>query len=196
MMSYLFFLMIALSVLFGALTGRIEAVSLAAMSECGRAVELVISLMGVMCLWSGLMQVAESSHLTEKLSHAFSPLIRRLFRGLDPDSAAGKAICMNLTANLLGLGNAATPLGITAMKELDELNHRSPTASSHMILFVVLNTASLQLIPTTTATLRLQAGSTEPFAILPAVWVASIASVLAGVIAAILPDRSRRRRHG
>ena len=186
MMSWIFCGMILIAVIFSALNGKISDVSAAAMSEAAGAVELVISLMGSVCLWSGLMRVADRSGFTQKLSRLFSPVTSLLFRGLDRDSPAAKAITMNLTANLLGLGNAATPLGITAMREMEKLDPQNRTASDNMITFVVLNTASLQLIPTTTAMLRLRAGSAAPMEILPAVWAASAASVASGIAAAKL----------
>ena len=112
--------------------------------------------------------------------------MRLLFRDLPAGSKAAKAIVMNLTANLLGLGNAATPLGIAAMKELEKISPQKGAASNHMAMLVVLNTASLQLIPTTTAALRLASGSAAPMEILPAVWLSSAVSVLAGVVTAKL----------
>lgn len=114
-MTVLFTGMVVLSVLFGLLTGRMDAVSTAAITSCGKGVELVLSLLGAMCLWSGVMEVARKAGLTELLSRLFSPVTRRLFRGIRPKGKAMEAITMNLAANLLGLGNAATPLGITAM---------------------------------------------------------------------------------
>lgn len=186
MMKWLFSGLIVLSVLFGSVLGRMDAVTSAALSECGGAVQLTISLVGSMCLWSGLMRIAEKSGLTEMVSRLFSPLIRLLFEKIESGSAAAQAITMNLTANLLGLGNAATPLGIAAMKEMDKENRGSPAASNNMAMFVVLNTASLQLLPTTTALLRANNGCQTPMDILPAVWAASLASVSSGVIAAKL----------
>jgi spore maturation protein A len=179
-------------------------VSNAALNECGNAIGLCITLAGAMCMWSGLMRVAQRSRLTEKLSSLLAPVISFLFRGMDHRSPAAQAITMNLTANFLGLGNAATPLGIAAMRELDKLNKTPGIASDHMILFVVLNTASLQLIPTTTALLRSSAGSRTPLDILPAVFCASAVSIAVGVASAKLrtglsPDPphgevTRRRR--
>ena len=157
MMSWLFTGMLVLSFLFGILNGRMEQVSISAVNDCSNAVTLVIQLTGVMCLWSGLMRIAEASDLTGKLSRLFCPVMTLLFRHLPVDSKAAKAIVMNLTANLLGLGNAATPLGISAMKELEKISPRKGIASNEMAMLVVLNTASLQLIPTTTAALRLPA---------------------------------------
>lgn len=145
------------------------------------------------------MKIAVKSGLTEKLSRLMAPVIGLLFRGLDYRSPAAQAITLNLTANLLGLGNAATPLGINAMTELQKLNHQPETASDHMVLFVVLNTASLQLVPTTTALLRSKAGSAMPLDILPAVLCASAVSVTAGVLMAkllnwLFPAEGSRRR--
>ncbi len=184
MMSAIFCTMILFSVIVAILTGRMEDISTAAMSEGGMAVELLIGLLGVMCLWSGLMRVAEQSGLTQKLAVLLSPLTRLAFPGLDPKSPAMQAISMNMSANLMGLGNAATPLGIVAMQELAKESPVEGTASNHMVMFVVLNTAALDLLPTTTALLRMQAGSASPFDILPSVWVASSASVIVGVLLA------------
>ena len=182
--------MILCAVLFGLMNGRMSEVTNAALTECGNAVQLCLTLTGAMCMWSGLMKIAEKAQLTEKLSKLMSPVIRLLFGGLDHRSPAAKAITLNFSANLLGLGNAATPLGINAMRELHKLNRESPVASDNMVLFVVLNTASLQLVPTTTAMLRAQAGSATPLDILPAVLVASAASITAGVAVAKILGRA------
>ncbi|MDR2932877.1 MAG: spore maturation protein A [Oscillospiraceae bacterium] len=184
MMKWMFSGLILIAVVFGLLNGRMNEVTNAALNECGNAVQLCITLMGTMCMWSGLMKIAEKSKLTEKMSAFIAPVIGRLFGGLDHRSPAAQAITLNLSANLLGLGNAATPLGIHAMKELHKMNGASDTASDNMILFVVLNTASLQLVPTTTALLRAKAGSAMPLDILPAVICASFASITVGIIVA------------
>ena len=157
-----------------------SAVSTAAMNGCGQAVQLVISLTGTICLWSGVMGIADRSGLTGALSRAFRPLNRFLFRELDPDGPAVKAISLNMAANLLGLGNAATPLGLEAARRIAR---RSPgVASDSLCMLVVCNTASIQLIPTTVASVRAAAGSAAPFDILPATWLASALSVGAGVV--------------
>ena len=127
------------------------------------------------------MRIAEKGGLTELLSKALSPLMRLLFPKLKPDGPACRAILMNMAANFLGLGNAATPFGLKAMNELEKENPIPGTASNSMVVFVVLNTASIQLIPTTVATLRLQYGSAQPMRILPAVWAASFLTALAAV---------------
>ena len=184
MMSGIFCLMILSGVIFGALTGRMPQVSDAAINEASRAVEQVISLTGTYCLWGGIMQVAEEAGLTEKLSRLFEPVTSRLFRGLKTGGAAMKAITMNLAANLLGLGNAATPLGINAMKEMEAEERAKGVATDNMALFVVMNTASLQILPTTTAMLRSAAGAAKPLDILPACWLASAVSIAAGILVA------------
>lgn len=197
MMSYIIGGMILLAIITGTAGGNMSAVSTAAMNGCGQAVQLVISLTGTICLWSGVMGIADRSGLTGALSRAFRPLNRFLFRELDPDGPAVKAISLNMAANLLGLGNAATPLGLAAMKELEKVNRHPGAASQAMVTFVVLNTASLQLLPTTNAYLRLAAGSKEPMEILPAVWLASTVSICVGVfMSRALRGRKQRRELG
>ena len=184
--------MLIFSVVSAAFGGNMEALSAAALSGCGEAVTLVISLTGMLCLWCGLMKIAQQCRLTEAVARLFRPLTRLLFPELPPGSPALQAICMNLSANLLGLGNAATPLGLAAMQELQKLNRQKDTASNAMVTFVVLNTASLQLIPTTCAVLRQQAGSAAPMEILPAVWLSSIASAAVALTLAHLLRGGRR----
>ena len=192
MMSYIISGMILLAIITGGAGGRMAAVSTAAMNGCGQAVQLAISLAGTICLWSGVMRIADRAGLTDALSRAFRPVNRFLFRELDPDGPAVRAVSMNLAANLLGLGNAATPLGLAAMKELEKVNRRPGVASQAMVTFVVMNTASLQLLPTTNAYLRLAAGSKEPMEILPAVWLASAVSIAVGVtMTRLLRERKR-----
>jgi len=182
MMKWIFAGLIFLSLIFGVALGRMNEVSGAVISSGGNAIQLTLTLAGAICLWNGVMRVARQAGLTEHLSKLFAPVIRLLFKGLSPKSEAAQAICLNISANLLGLGNAATPLGIGAMNRLSELNGHSDTASDHMCMFVVLNTASLQIIPTTTALLRANAGSAAPMEIMPASWAASAVSVLTGIL--------------
>lgn len=185
MMKWVMTIMLVLSVFFGAATGRIGEVSEAFLSECGGAVELAFSLVGIICLWSGLMRVAQAAGLTELLAGLFSPALGKLFKGLKKGGAAMQFITLNLTANLLGLGNASTPFGIAAMREIEaEDGCENGCASHNMILFTVMNTASLQIIPTTVAALRLKNGSTDPMAILPCVWIVSALSLTAALLSA------------
>ena len=164
-----------------------------ALSGCGEAVSLVITLTGMLCLWSGLMEIARRCRLTEALARLLRPLTRWLFPTVPQGSPAMQAICMNLSANLLGLGNAATPWGLAAMRELQKLNPHKDSASNAMVTFVAMNTASLQLIPTTCAALRQQAGSAAPMEILPAVWLTGLSSLAVVLLLdRLLRGKSRR----
>ena len=180
----------------GAVNGRLGEVTNALLSGGGEAIKLSLTLGGAMCLWGGMMRIAEKGGLTELLSKALSPLMRLLFPKLKPDGPACRAILMNMAANFLGLGNAATPFGLNAMSELEKENPIPGTASNSMVVFVVLNTASIQLIPTTVATLRLQYGSAQPMRILPAVWTASFLTALAAVLMAKLLGAGGEKRRG
>ena len=187
LLNYIWAGMILLSVICAVITGRMEQLSGAVLNGASDAVTLVISMTGMMCAWTGLMKIADKGGLTLLLSKALNPLMRLLFADCKPGGPAVKAMCMNITANLLGLGNASTPLGIAAMQELKKSNP-TQTADNSMAKFVVLNTASIQLIPTFLGTLRAQYGSAAPFDILPAVWITSVCSVIVGLTAAKLME--------
>ncbi len=183
MMSYVWAGMIVLAYLFALINGRVEAVTQSALDGAKSAVEMTLALLGMMCLWTGLLEIAKRSGLTERLAKLVRPLMRFLFPQLSHNGEAVSAIVMNMTANFLGLSNAATPLGLKAMEELDRVNGRSSRASDAMCMFVVINTASINLIPTTLITLRSAAGSSDPFGIIVPVWICSILSVSVGVAA-------------
>ncbi len=194
MMNYVWAAMMLLSVAFGGASGRIDAVSEAMFSGASQAVELCLTLLGMLCLWSGLMRVADGAGITSVLGKMLSPILRVIFPGLPSDSPAARAMSMNVAANVLGLGNAATPLGLKAMQELQKLNPIKDTASDYMLTFVVLNSVSVQLIPTGTAVLRENFGSANPMEIMPAVWISSIASAAVGIALAMLLCRRKRRK--
>ncbi len=179
--------MVVLSVVYGLVNGTIGAVGNAAMEGAAAAVELCVSMAGVMCLWSGVMSIMKASGLTEGLSRLFRPILGRLLPNAckDPDTLA--ALSGNVSCNLLGLGNAATPLGIQAAQRM--ARNCGGLASDELCMLVVLNTASIQLLPTTVAGVRSALGAANPFDILPAVWLASILSVAAGLTAARLLSR-------
>ena len=179
MMNIVLAVLLIFSFVTAAFTGRMEELSSAALSGCGEAVTLAISLTGMLCLWSGLMEIASRCRLTEKLAVLFRPVTRLLFPSVRQGSAAMSAICMNLSANLLGLGNAATPLGIRAACAM--ARGCGGTASDELCRLVVLNTASIQLLPTTVAAVRSACGCRTPLDILPAVWLSSALSVAAGL---------------
>jgi len=196
MMKWVMTVMIALAVVFAVFTGRMAEVSEAFLSECTSAVELCISLAGIICLWSGVMQVAQKSGVTESLAKLFSPVLGKLFKGLKKGGKAMQYITLNLTANILGLGNASTPFGLAAMREIEEEEQSTEpeNASHNMIILTVMNTASLQLIPTTVAALRLQAGSENPMEILPCVWIVSVCALVSALLGTKLFRCLWRRR--
>jgi spore maturation protein A len=149
-----------------------------------------------MCLWNGIMKIADAGGLTKALAKILSPITKKLFPDVKPGSEGMKAICMNIAANFLGLGNAATPFGLKAMKEMSDNSLEKKTATDSMATFIVINTASIQLIPTTIAVIRLKYGSAAPFDILPCVWISSIITLLCGILFAKLmegPKKIRRK---
>ena len=181
--------MVTLSLLFGLASGRLDAVANAALEGARSAIELSISMAGVLCLWSGVMEIMNACGLSEGLAKLFRPFLRKLLPNACRDGETLAAISANVSANLLGLGNAATPLGIRAARRM--ARGCNGTASHELCLLVVLNTASIQLIPATIASVRAAAGCQTPFDILPAVWLASVLSVAAGLLAAWLLSRGR-----
>ncbi|MBQ8934829.1 MAG: spore maturation protein A [Oscillospiraceae bacterium] len=190
-MSWIWVIMVGLSLLFGWQNGTMAEVSAAAGTGAQSAVELCVSMAGPLCLWTGVMAVLRESGGLEKLSVLLRPVLGRLYPAFRRDDNVMESISANVSANLLGLGNAATPLGIQAARGMAE---RSPgVASDALCMLVVCNTASIQLIPTTIAAVRSGAGSKTPFDILPAVWLASACSVTAGILAARLFARLWRR---
>ncbi|MCI8351229.1 MAG: spore maturation protein A [Oscillospiraceae bacterium] len=194
MMTWLFAGLVVLAVCFGAGTGRMGEVSGAALAGCGDAVELFLTLLGTMALWGGAMRVAEKAKVTEKLAGLLWPVLSKLFPDVKKGSGAAKAICMNVISNIFGLGNAATPLGLLAMQEMQRDNPTPDTASDSMVNFLVLNTACIQLIPTTTAALRAKYGSGAPLEILPCVLVTSLCSLALALMMAFLLGGLGKRR--
>ena len=183
--------MIFLSVGAAILTGNTGGLTPAALDGAGAAVRLCISLAGALCLWSGLSKVMERAGLTKKLGKLMRPVFRRLFPHTSRDEIALGYLTANVSANLLGLGNAATPLGVAAVKRM-QTAAGGTEATDEMCRLIVMNTASIQLLPTTVAAVRAAAGADAPFDILPAVWVTSLCSVSAGLLAAYIFGRSRR----
>lgn len=184
--------MVVLSLVFGILTGNLDAVADAALEGSRSAIDLSISMAGIMCLWSGVMEIMHVCGLSAGLAKAFRPILRRLLPNACRDQETLAAVSANVSANLLGLGNAATPLGIQAARRMAQ--GCGGVASDELCLLVVLNTASIQLLPATIASVRAAAGCRTPFDILPAVWLASVLSVAAGLLTAWLLSRTGRRR--
>ena len=184
--------MILLSVVAAIVRGQLGVLTPAALEGAQSAITLCLSLAGALCLWSGLARVMEAAGLTERLGRLMRPLLRRLFPAASRDALALGCLTANVCANLLGLGNAATPMGIAAVKRMQQLTHARDTASDEMCLLIVMNTASIQLLPTTVAAVRSALGAKAPFDILPAVWLTSVASVAVGIVCAKLLKRCKR----
>lgn len=193
-MKIILIILPVISLIFAAINGRMSELSASILGRSGEAVELVISLCGIMCFWCGLMKVAERAGLVEKLARLISPIVSFLFKNIKKGGRAAGLITMNLAANILGLGNASTPLGIAAMKAISEENNSGDQATDDMIMLAVLNTASLQILPATAAALRAANGAEKPFDILPCVWIVSVYSVTAAVISAKVMGAISRKR--
>ncbi len=180
--------MLLISVLFGCLNGTSAQVQQAALDGAAASFELCFGIGGAVCLWCAVMELMRASGLAEALSRALRPLLALLF----PESAGHESIMQplsaNVSANLLGLGNAATPMGICACREMARLGTPG-VASNELCRLVVLNTASIQLLPTTAAAIRAAEGAAAPFDILPAVWISSAVSVAVGLLAARAMER-------
>lgn len=187
-MSYVWCLLLLASVIYSVFAGTAAATGAAALTGAQNGVTLGLSIAGSLCLWSGLSRVMEKSGLAARLAALLRPLFRRLFPVSSRDPAALQNLSGNFTANLLGLGNAATPLGIAAVRRMQTLSG-SQDASDEMCRFIVLNTASIQLVPATVAAVRTSLGAARAFDILPAVWLTSLCSVSAGLLAAKLLSR-------
>ena len=180
-MSWLWAGMVALSVLCGTVNGRMAEVSAAALEGAGAAVELCLGMLGSVCLWMGVMELMERCGLAVSLARLLQPILHRLLPKASADTETLAAVSANVSANLLGLGNAATPLGIRAARRMAR---SGGVADDELCRLVVLNTASIQLLPTTVAGIRAACGSAAPLDILPAVWLSSTLSVTAGLLAA------------
>ena len=191
-MAWIWTGMVVLSLIFGILSGNLDEVANAAMAGAQSAIDLSVSMAGMLCLWSGIMEVMNVCGLSRGLARAFRPLLRQLLPEASRDEETLAAVSANVSANLLGLGNAATPLGIRAARRM--ARGCGGVASDELCLLVVLNTASIQLLPTTIASVRAAAGCRTPFDILPAVWFASVLSVAAGLLTARLLSRRGRRQ--
>ena len=178
------------------MNGRVSELSSAVISECESAVNLALMLLGTMSFWSGIMNVAKESGLVEKFSKLLKPIICKIFKGVDNNPTALEYISLNMTANMLGLGNVATPMGIEAVRALNSQNELKDTASDNMVMLVVLNTASIQLLPTTVAMLRHKYGAQNPMDVLPAILLSSFASVVLAIMSVKIVNRFQKRSGG
>jgi len=183
-MSVVWVTLLAASVLAAAVNGKMGDLTAAIAASAQSAVTLSLGLVGVLALWLGLVRVAEAAGVLRAIARAARPALRRLFPEVPPEHPAMAAIVMNVAANLLGLGNAATPFGLEAMRRLEELNRHPGTATDAQVLFCAINTASLQIIPATVIALRAAAGARDPTDVIAPVVLASACSVAVAVVAA------------
>ena len=189
MLNGIFVALVAGAVLVAAFRGHMPAANDAAFASAKSAVEVTLGLVGAMALWLGFMRVLRDAGFLHTLARGLAPLLRRLFPDVPADHPALGAIVMNLAANVLGLGNAATPFGVKAMQELETLNPRPGTATDAQALFCAINTASVQLIPATVIALRVSAGSRAPAEIIGATVLASLCGAATAIAAAKLLAR-------
>lgn len=195
MLNYLWAFMIIIGIVVGIITGNIEAVSTSIISSSKEAVTLCISMLGVMSLWMGIMQVAKATGIISSLTKFLRPVIRVLFPDIPKDHMANEYIASNIIANVLGLGWAATPVGLKAMKELKNLNNNSEIASCDMCTFLIINISSLQLIPVNVIAFRAEYGSVNPAEILGAAIVTTIFSTIAGVIFSVVARKLSKENY-
>ena len=186
-MSYVFTGMVALSLIASFFTGTGSLLTAALFDGAKSAVTLTLSLAGVLCLWSGVIRVMEQTGISRLLASLFRPVLQLLFPAASQDPEAAACLSGNLTANFLGLGNAATPLGLRAVQRM-QARSGTKAASDEMCRLIVMNTASIQLLPTTVAAVRSALGAASPFDILPQVWMTSVLSVSMGLLAAKLME--------
>ena len=161
-MNSIWIILISVSIVVAACTGRLDALTRAMFDGAKAAVEISLFLLGIVSLWLGITKIIEDSGLIHRIAHLFKPLVTRLFKTVPPDHPAITSITLNMLANFFGLGNAATPLGIKAMQDLQSLNSDKDSITFEMMLFIVLNTASIQLIPFTVVGILSDFGSTNP----------------------------------
>ena len=183
MLNIIWPLFIIISFVYGILAGRVNELNEEIFNSVADAVQLSITFLGTICLWNGIMEIVKRTTLIHKLTKLLNPIIKFLFPDLKNHEQAKAEISMNMIANILGLGNAATPLGLKAMKTMQKENPKKDVLSNSMMMFIVLNTASLQLIPTNVIAIRTSLGSHNPTQIIFPVWFATIVAAIVGVLA-------------
>ena len=184
MLNILWPFFIIISIFYAILSGNIENINNCIFESAENAVKLTLTLLGATCLWSGIMEIASKTDIIKYLSAILQPIIKKIFYNLDSNKKSYNNIIMNIIANILGLGNAATPLGLKAMVELQKENANKDELSDNMMMLIVLNTASLQVIPTTVIAVRKSLGSNNPTQIIFPVWIATVCAAVVGILVA------------
>lgn len=183
MLNIIWPIFIIFSYVYAVFSENIENVNIGIFDYVNEAVSLSINLLGAMCLWCGIMKIVQSTELINKFTKILNPIIDFLFPEIKKEENAKQEIAMNITANILGIGNAATPLGLKAMETLQKTNECKDRLSNSMAMLIVLNTASLQIIPTTVIAMRVSMGAQNPTEVLFPIWVATICAAIAGILA-------------
>lgn len=183
MLSVIWCVLILASLIFGAVNGELSSVTQSVSEGSSEAITLILSILGIMCFWSGIMEILIKSGLVDKISILFRPILSFIFKKSAKDKQTMRYITSNFTANLLGLSNAATPMGLKASERIYQISGKKGTPDD-LIMLVIINCSSIQLIPTTVAAIRASYGASNAFDILPAVWITSLASVISGIIVA------------
>ena len=174
---------IIISFFYAIYSGNIFNINNAIFESADQTVELCLTLFGTLCLWNGIMKIAIKTSMIEKLTKFLKPIISFIFPEIKNNKKISKEISMNIVANILGLGNASTPLGLTAMDSMQKINKNKSELSNSMAMFILINTASLQIIPTTVISIRSSLGSQNPTKIIFAVWIATIAAFTTAIVA-------------
>ena len=182
MLNIIWPIFIIASYIYAIFSGNIEKSNNAVFEYTKTAVDLILTLIGTMCLWNGLMEIAANTNLIKRLTKIMNPLVNFLFRENKDNKKIHEEISMNIVANMLGLGNAATPLGLKAMNSMQEKNNQKERLTNDMATFIILNTASIQIIPTTVIAIRMSLGSMNPTKIIFAVWLSTICAATVGII--------------
>ena len=183
MLNIIWPMFIIISFIYAFFSGRIPEVNNSIFESTKSAVELSISLLGTICLWNGIMHIASNTKIVEHLSKILNSIMKKIFPDIKKEDKAHKEITMNIIANIMGLGNAATPLGLKAMKSMQEKNKDKEKLSNSMAMFIVLNTASIQLIPTTVIAIRSSLGSSNPTAMIIPIWIATFLAAISAIFA-------------
>lgn len=184
MLNILWPIFIIISIIFAIFSGNIEEINNSIFDSTQSAIDLTLTLLGATCLWSGIMEIVSKTEIIKKLSKILNKITKKFFYDLNSESKSYNNIIMNIIANILGLGNAATPLGLKAMSELQKENNEKERLSDNMMMLIVLNTASLQIIPTTVIAVRSSLGSSNPTQIIVPVWIATIGAAFVGIFVA------------
>ena len=194
MLNIVWPIFIIISFSYAIFLGNLDLLNIEIFSSLENAIKLSINLLGTICLWNGIMQIANKTSVIDKLTSFLKPIIRYLFPDLKKKPKIQKEISMNMIANILGLGNAATPLGLKAMKSMQEENEDKEVLSDSMAMFIVINTASIQIIPTTVIAIRNSLGSENPTSIVFPVWIATICAAISGIVAVKMLIKVTKKR--